>query len=238
MSLERSPEPLDESSSPPADVQVIVPNKSRGARHSMPAAVPAGAKFKPLRELVAHEQVRLRRRTIEGVMDGVADSEDEDDGTPTFVDLHDLGIDPLQLMTPKRALAVQRHTPVSITRRTSPNIKREEDIAGYQATIETLNDEKAKLVTQLQTVKNALSSLGFGQDDMSGDEICKEIRTAFDDLVAQESVMPLNVTFTGMSNQEVLEAQADIVRGLLQEYDRYSLALDQSESRLTLTTAE
>lgn len=242
LSLERSVEP--EQSSAFAVVNypqlALTPTRSRPAsRQSLPAnlQLPRSVKFEPLRVALAKETQRRRRYTEALTLDGAAEPVEE--GETTFIELGDLGIDAAQLATPKRiSIVPTKHTPQSVVRTTSPNVKREEEIAAYEETITKITKEKAAVAAQLQILQLAIRSLGFEHGDVPEEQVVAEIRADFDDVRGQETDLGIDLPFEQMSNQELLQAQPDIIRGLKQDIAQYSEALEECESRLALAEAE
>lgn len=242
MSLERSQEsPEGSSTSALHSLECHTPTHSRQNRHSLPAnlQVPADVKFEPLIVAIARENQR-RRRYTEGLAAGDEDSAADVAGTNTYIELADLGINASQLMTPRsRSIAQPKHTPLSITRRPSPNVKREEDVANYQDVIQKITKENAELLAQVHILRPAIRSLGFGEVDMLEEDICAAIRVNFDELRAQlQEIGAIDLPLEQLCNQELLQCQPDIVRGLLQGIDQYSQAYQEVENRLALIDAE
>jgi hypothetical protein len=220
------------------DLAQAVPTKSRkSSRHSLPAdlQVPADIKFEPLRMALARETHR-RRRYTEGLATGTIVVEDTE--SDTFIEPADLDLHPSDFATPKRSLALVKHTPLSINRVHSPNDKRENEIFNYENAIKTIIEEKAVVAANLKNVQLAVRSLGFGNDELNELEICAEIRVAFDELRSQEAEMSIDVDFENMTNLEIIKCQADIVRGVLDDLHERTKMLDDTEDRLALTRAE
>lgn len=240
LSLERSVEPADQQSSAFQVVNYPVlqtPTHSRpSSRHSLPANLP-NVKFESLRVVLARESQRRKRQSDIVTLDGAA-VELEAEETATYIDLDDLGIDAAQITTPRRSIVPARHTPQSIVRKPSPNVKREDDISGYEDSIVRLTREKAEASAQLQVLQLAVRSLGFESVETPEDDMCAQIRANFDDVRTQEAEMNIDLPLEQMSNQEVLHAQPDIIRGLLQEVREYTQVLEEADNRLALTEAE
>jgi hypothetical protein len=240
LSLERSVEPTEPQSSAFQVVnypQLKTPTHSRpSSRHSLPANLP-NVKFESLRVALARETQRRRRQSEIVTLDGAA-AEPEEEETTTYIELNDLGIDAAELATPRRSIVPARHTPQSIVRKPSPNVKREDDISAYEDSITILTREKAEVQAQLQVLQLAVRSLGFEPSDIPEDDMCAQIRADFDDVRDQEAEMNIDLPLEQMNNQEVLHAQPDIIRGLLQEVKEYTRVLEETDSRLALTEAE
>jgi hypothetical protein len=197
--------------------------------------VPADIKFESLRVALARETQR-RRRYTEGLVTQNAEVEVAEE--TTFIEPADLGIDPSQITTPKRPMILAKPSPLTVDRVPTPDEKREQKILNYENAIQLVIEEKAALTAELQNLQLAVRSLEFGREDMGELEICAMIRIAFDTLRSQEKEMDIDVNFEELSNESLVEWQADIVRGVLDKLSKVTKALEETEDRLVLTNAQ
>jgi hypothetical protein len=211
-------------------IEVAIPTKSR---HSLPASLPVpNIKFEPLQVAIAR-RIERRHRHTEGLVDDVEFAVDAN----TYVDPEDLNVQTPQLMTPTRRIEY-KSTPIRILQRPSPDIKREDNISEYQDTIRTLTEEKAHLEARLRVLELGVRGMGFGHEDLVAEEICAELRVEFDQLRSQEAEMAIDLPIEDLSNQQLLQHQPDIIRGLLQDIDRFVDRMEKIETQLAFTKAE
>lgn len=170
-------------------------------------------------------------------MDGAL-VEYEDEESTTYVDLADLGIDGTRLMTPNsRAPVLIKHTPQSLIKKGEMDL-REDDIFKYEMALQKVTMEKAELAGKLQVLQLAVQALGFGDETMLEEDMCSLVRQAFDHLRAEESEMPIEMDWENITNEDLLKAQPEIVRGLLRDIDQYAGKLEECEAHLALIDAE